>query len=105
MRGALAGETNCFASELVLREALTNAVVHGSRGDPAKQVRCVARIKRRRLLLVIEDQGEGFDWRAARSEVSAPTGDSGRGCEILRTYARRVRYNAKGNAVAILQNL
>jgi serine/threonine-protein kinase RsbW len=89
-----------FAQELLLREALTNAVLHGSGQDPAKLVRCVARWRGQRLLVVVEDEGEGWDWRAAWERPVDDASDSGRGLFILRSYARRVRFNRKGNLVA-----
>lgn len=62
----------CFGAELLVREALTNAVLHGSGADPAKQVRCSVRLKGRRLLIAVSDDGEGFDWRAARHKPADP---------------------------------
>ena len=62
----------CFGAELLVREALTNAVLHGSGADPAKQVRCSVRLKGRRLLIAVSDDGEGFDWRAARHKQADP---------------------------------
>jgi len=99
----LLGCVNSFAAELLVREALTNAVVHGCRADPNKQIRCSLRLKRRRLLIAVEDDGDGFDWRAAWSHAAELTDCSGRGIEILRKYANRVRYNGRGNAVAIVK--
>lgn len=92
-----------FGAELLLREALTNAVRHGSHEDPAKQVRCCLRIKGGRLLIAVEDYGCGFDWRAAWNNHAASPDCSGRGVEILRKYASRVRYNNRGNAVTIVK--
>jgi serine/threonine-protein kinase RsbW len=94
---------NRFAAELLLREALTNAVVHGCHTDPDKQVRCSLRLKAGRLLIAVHDDGDGFDWRAARVREAAFPDFSGRGIGILRKYATRVRYNARGNAVAIVR--
>ncbi len=94
---------NCFAAELLVREVLTNAVVHGSHADPARQVRCALRLRGRNLLIAVEDDGDGFDWRATRNTVAASSGCSGRGMEILRTYASRVRYNDRGNLVTIIK--
>jgi serine/threonine-protein kinase RsbW len=92
-----------FAAELLVREALTNAVVHGCHADPARQVRCLMRLKNRRLLIVVGDEGDGFDWRAASGNMAAFPKCSGRGIAILRQYASRVRYNSRGNLVTILQ--
>jgi len=93
-----------FAAELLLREALANAVAHGSHTDPGKHVRCRLRLKRNRLLIAVEDYGCGFDWRAAWSNQANLSDCSGRGIEILRKYASRVRYNDRGNAVTIIKN-
>jgi len=101
----LLNRVNCFAAELLVREALTNAVVHGCHTDPRKQVRCLLRLKGRRLLIAVDDDGEGFDWRAAWSRSAALADCSGRGIELLRTYASHVRYNDRGNAVTILKRL
>ena len=94
---------NCFAAELLVREALTNAVVHGCRNQPGKQFRCSLRIKGGRLLIAVEDDGDGFDWRRASSTQAGLLDCSGRGLEILHKYANRVRYNNRGNAVTIIK--
>lgn len=101
---ALMDRVSRFAAELLVREALTNAVVHGCRADPGKQVRIVVRLKCGRLLIAVDDDGDGFDWRGARGR-SAALSDSGRGLEILRTYASRVHYNSRGNSVTMIKRL
>jgi serine/threonine-protein kinase RsbW len=48
--------------ELALREALANAVRHGTKNDPSKLIRCrVTGSTRRGLLIVVKDSGEGFN--------------------------------------------
>ncbi len=93
----------CFGAELLVREALTNAVLHGSGADPAKQVRCSVRLKGRRLLIAVSDDGEGFDWRAARHKPAGSLDISGRGIGILHQYANWVRFNERGNAVTMIK--
>ncbi|HUI79807.1 MAG TPA: ATP-binding protein [Bryobacteraceae bacterium] len=92
-----------FAAELLVREALTNAVVHGCHSDPRKHILCVLRRRGRRLTIAVHDEGEGFDWRAARQRRRGVLASAGRGIQILRQYAVRVRYNEKGNAVTIIK--
>jgi anti-sigma regulatory factor (Ser/Thr protein kinase) len=94
---------DCFGAELLVREALTNAVAHGSHTDPGKRVRCCLRLKSGRLLIAVEDFGCGFDWRAAWDSQAALPDCSGRGIEILRKYASRVRYNDRGTSVMIVK--
>jgi anti-sigma regulatory factor (Ser/Thr protein kinase) len=96
-------EESAFPAELLLREALMNALEYGCRGDPAKRIFCTIRAKRRRLVIVVRDEGEGFDWRATTRYESALAATSGRGIEIFQKYASRVRFNTKGNAVALMR--
>ena len=102
---ALLERVNCFKAELLVREALTNAVVHGCRSDPARQVRCSLRLRRNRLFIAVADEGEGFDWRAARHTKADVSDCSGRGVEILYRYAQHVRFNEKGNVVTMIKQL
>jgi len=92
-----------FAIELLTREALTNAVVHGCQEDTKRQIRCAWRLSGRGFLLCVDDGGEGFDWRAAWNRQAGSGEASGRGVEILRKYASRVRYNDKGNVLIIFR--
>ena len=100
---ALLDRANWFAAELLVREAVTNAVVHGCHGDPSKQVRCTLRLRNQRLFIAVQDVGEGFDWRAVRSGPASFQKCSGRGLALLWKYANRVRYNDRGNAVALIK--
>ncbi len=101
----LLGELSCrFVAELLLREALTNAVIHGCRSDPSRQISCVVPLKKRRLVIAVEDDGDGFDWRAAlRREAASVSSCSGRGFEILRRYSTRFRFNRSGNGITIVR--
>jgi len=100
---AALGCMNSFAAELLIREALTNAVVHGCHADPRKQVRCCLRLRSGNLLIAVQDDGDGFDWHAAWNRPAALSDCSGRGIEIFRKYANHVRYNDRGNAVTIVR--
>ena len=105
-------ETRCaaevFAMELLLREALANAVAHG--GRPAHQesfpgtVLCVLRSSEARLLIAVRDSGSGFDWRSAsRLPIPENTRACGRGIAIYYRYADRVRFNERGNGVTLVK--
>jgi len=94
---------DAFSGELLLREALTNSVVHGCSEDSSKRVWCVIRAKVGRVVIAIWDEGDGFDWRAAWNRESDLSDDHGRGLEIFRCYASSVRFNPKGNAVVLIK--
>lgn len=100
-----ASERWTFSSELLLREALANAVAHGANGQPLARILCVVRLKRDRLLIAVSDEGAGFDWRAALGRDSFIAEPRGRGVEIFRNYADRIHFNTKGNAVALMQRV
>jgi len=52
-----------FSVLLVFREALTNAVLHGSARDLGKKIWCELAVKEDNVWITVEDQGAGFDWR------------------------------------------
>lgn len=90
-----------FTSELLLREALTNAVVHGCGDDPAKLVKCFLRVRPEKMFFLVLDPGRGFNWRSEGQKQGDTSDSRGRGIRILLTYASRVRFNSFGNQVAI----
>jgi serine/threonine-protein kinase RsbW len=102
-RALACAELDPFSAELLLREALTNAVIHGVAQDPRKRVSCLLRARRGRLLIAVKDEGEGFDWRAARDRLPDTSDTCGRGMEVFRRYANCVRFSSKGNSVILVK--
>ncbi len=98
------GELNAFEVELLLRELLNNAVIHGSAHDAAKRVFCHLRLKPGRLLMTVRDEGPGFDWALCRRRSPDCVKTCGRGFAILQYYARAVRFNRQGNAITLIKN-
>lgn len=94
-----------FDIELLAREALGNAVQHGSSGNPAKTVRASLNLEPGRLVLVVADEGRGFDWRSLPMTEPDPRGESGRGLFIIRKYADSFGYNDAGNTLRIIKKL
>jgi anti-anti-sigma factor len=90
-----------FDVKLLLREALLNAVLHGSRGDPLRQVSLSLAAADGCLTAIVADQGPGFDWRTAKASPPPPEATSGRGLTILTLYADDMRYNAAGNQLTL----
>ncbi len=95
-------EKHLFWINLGLREGLTNAVRHGNLLDPAKLVRCYVSIESgTTLVMEIEDQGDGFDWRSAGELPVDDSAEHGRGLVILRQYFSEVSYNEIGNRLRL----
>jgi anti-anti-sigma factor len=92
-----------FDVKLVLREALLNAVLHGSRSDPRRQVKLEAMVFADRLDLCVTDQGQGFSWRESLADPPSPEATSGRGLTIMALYADAVRFNEVGNQVRLIK--
>src|ERR1035437_4441327 len=92
-----------FAIKLALEEALVNAVKHGNKLDPAKQVHVNFHVTDQRADITIEDQGPGFN----PAELPDPTTDEnlcrccGRGILLMRAYMSSVVFNPQGNKVTL----
>jgi serine/threonine-protein kinase RsbW len=91
----------CFPAELLARESLNNAVIHGNRNAADKSVLFRLWIGREWIRLQVTDQGPGFDWRKANQNRSGTTASSGRGLPIYALYAERVRFNRRGNQITL----
>ena len=92
-----------FELTLVLREALANAVVHGSaQGEP---VRLAVTFAGDEVSIAVQDGGPGFDWRRHGGAVPPPEVTSGRGLSIMKSYADEVSFNERGNAVYLRKKL
>jgi anti-sigma regulatory factor (Ser/Thr protein kinase) len=90
-----------FTVELVARECLCNALLHGNQGDSSKPVTFRLACGPKWIRLETADQGRGFDWRKARTRTLTQDGTSGRGLIIILSYAHRVRFNQRGNHITI----
>jgi len=91
--------------QLAVREAIVNAIEHGHRGDPTKQVRIRYLINPLGFLTQVEDEGPGFrpDWVMHPPGTQVATEQSGRGLRLMRQHMTEVRYNACGNCVTLVK--
>jgi len=94
-----------FEVTLLLREALVNAVTHGSQGDECKWIDIDLSIEGKDLVMGVQDQGPGFAWREQMQQDVSPTEEHGRGLGIFQAYASEVQYNEKGNKVTLRKTL
>lgn len=94
-----------FDMELLAREALVNAVIHGSSNDPSKSIHAVLRLEPGILVLSIQDEGPGWDWRNMNTYPPDPGCESGRGLIIIRKYADAFSYNDQGSALTITKRV
>ena len=93
-RRAGLGEDALFGVEMAVREAVTNAVLHGNRQDEAKSVEMGLTSSGSELVITVRDRGEGFD----PASVDDPTAEqnllktSGRGILFMRSFMDDVRW-------------
>jgi serine/threonine-protein kinase RsbW len=90
------------AVELALREALSNAVVHGNRLDAHKlvHVRCRCQVGKG-ISLTVSDQGQGFDPGTVPDPVTVENlePDHGRGIHLMKLAMDEVSFEQRGTEV------
>ncbi len=94
-----------FAVELLAREWLGNAIIHGNGRESGRKVILDLLIGRKWIRLQIIDEGAGFNWRRAkRAPLPGDTAVKGRGFPISALYADRIAFNQPGNRVTLWLN-
>ena len=89
------GEDAAYGIEMAVREAVTNAVLHGNRQDQAKPVEVRFESTPGAIEITVRDRGEGFD----TGSVPDPTNPenllktNGRGLLFMRTFMDEVEWS------------
>lgn len=96
---------DAFPVEMLLRESLNNALIHGNRCGSEKLIRAEVRIGRRWIFLKVADEGAGFSPRRVMNALPCPEMTSGRGLAIYFLYAHRVSFNSRGNHVSFWREI
>lgn len=94
-----------FPILLGMREALLNAVSHGSGRDGRKKVQLKLKLRRDHILMEITDEGEGFDWKSRLEKGLQARKESGRGFAIIKRCFTDIEYNEKGNGLILKRKL
>ena len=100
-------ETLAYQINLVLTEAMSNAIKHGSTDNCQGSVHIIITIDENKLLIRIFDHGQGFDI----NEIPAPDfnmlEDRGRGIFLIKTLMDSVKYSrtSKGNVLEMVKQL
>jgi serine/threonine-protein kinase RsbW len=84
-------EKLAYDLNLVLTEAMANAILHANQGDPAKDLHIEISIVRQKLFIKVFDFGSGFDIEQY-IEPSHPLDDHGRGIYLIRTIMDEITY-------------
>jgi serine/threonine-protein kinase RsbW len=95
-----------FQVQLAVEEAMVNAITHGNREAPDKDVEVELHVSRTSAYMRIRDCGEGF----CPEDLPDPTDDEhvdvphGRGVMLIREMMDEVTYNACGNQVIMIKH-
>jgi serine/threonine-protein kinase RsbW len=87
-------EEAAFGIDMAVREAITNAIVHGNKEDDAKQVEVAFTCVPNAVEIEIKDQGEGFDPERIPDPTAAENlmKTSGRGNFLMRSFMDEVHW-------------
>jgi serine/threonine-protein kinase RsbW len=99
---------NESAVELALREALSNAVIHGNEMDAHKLVQVRCRCERGKgVRLTVKDQGKGFDPTAVPDPVAVERleEEHGRGIRLMKLAMDEVSFERGGTVVHMWKGL
>lgn len=79
---------------LAVREAVANAIRHGNREDPSKQVDVEFRVEDGEVVIAVKDEGEGFDPESIRDPVAEENlmRPNGRGILFMKSFMDSIDY-------------
>ena len=92
-----------FRLQVVLSEAISNAIVRGNREDRAKWVSVRAELLVDVIRVYVSDEGPGFDPTAVPDPVLPRQLDeaNGRGLYLIRKLVDAVHFNEQGNTICM----
>jgi serine/threonine-protein kinase RsbW len=98
-------EEASFGIDMAVREAITNAIVHGNKEDDAKQVEVTFTCASHAVEIEIKDQGEGFDPVRVPDPTAAENlmKTSGRGNFLMRSFMDEVQWEPRPEGGTIVR--
>ncbi len=103
-------EDECYWLVTAVREAVSNAVVHGNRERPGTHVEVEFQLRTDGIRITVVDEGDGFDPESLPDPVSKERllDSSGRGVYLMRRFMDEVCYSfpaGGGTAVSMTKSL
>ena len=92
---------------IAITEAVNNSIHHGNRGDISKHVRIRCESRMYRVVVVIEDEGSGFD-PDGLPDPTAPenlSNPGGRGVFLMRNLSDAIDFKNEGRRVEMTFNI
>jgi len=93
-----------FRLQVVLSEALSNAIVRGNQEDHGKWVDVRAELGTDAIRLVVTDEGPGFNPASVPEPIRPEQLDeaNGRGLYLIRKLVDAVQFNEQGNSICMI---
>ncbi len=100
-------EKLAYHLNLVLTEAITNAICHANENDPDKQIQIQISASDEALNIKVFDEGVGFDLAEQTTGDIRDTDECGRGIHIIRRLMDQVNYRRinKRNVLEMIKKL
>jgi serine/threonine-protein kinase RsbW len=101
------GEDNFGNILIAVTEAVNNAIQHGNKFDPAKNIQISFKSNKKQISFVVQDEGNGFDY----TQIPDPTAPEniekphGRGIFLMNSLADKVEFEDAGKTVQLYFNL
>jgi serine/threonine-protein kinase RsbW len=94
-----------FAVHLALEEAFANAITHGNKIDPEKEVRIEYSVDLDRIKISMMDEGDGFDPNSVPDPRHGKNlyKTEGRGLLLMNSYMDVVEFSERGNCVRMVR--
>ena len=98
-------QEDSFAAHLALQEAFTNAIKHGNKMDPRKQVKIEYSVDSDRIEVCLTDEGDGFDPDSVPDPRHGQNvyKTEGRGLLLMHSYMDVVEFDERGNSVRMVR--
>ena len=91
-----------FRLQVVLSEALINAIVRGNREERGKWVQVRAELFPDTIRVSVTDEGVGFDPSSVPEPIDQIDGANGRGLFLIRKLVDAVQFNEQGNSICMI---
>ncbi|WP_209331186.1 ATP-binding protein [Lunatimonas salinarum] len=84
-------------------ECVSNAIIHGNREDPKKQVKLVLEFHENQLKFIVEDEGSGYDYQHLK-DPTAPENlekTGGRGVFLMKHLCDELSFENNGSKTTL----
>jgi anti-sigma regulatory factor (Ser/Thr protein kinase) len=87
--------------KVIIRELVSNAIIHGNRMDPERHVKMhLEHMGGGTFSVMITDEGTGFDYQSVKYNLpDRPSNSACRGLALVKALTCRLEFNGAGNGV------